>query len=609
MEYPKRLHDNLAWRNDIMNNCLASPEHQLKIKTLFHKDILFAFNAFFFTLDVRKRPYHNQPFCTYEFQDQTILELQESIIRGKDYLIEKSRDMGCSWMVILTYLHFWLDPAGGGDFLLGSRIEDYVDKKGDMRALISKARYALYKLPVWLRPLGFNPKTHDNFMRLVNPETNSSITGESNNPNWSTGGRYLSGLMDELAKWEGSDKSAWTAAGDATPSRVALSTPFGAGGQYYDLAHGDQIKKRTLHWSLHPEKAAGLYCVWPKTEEMSETCDSDHWIGLRSPWYDMQCKRRRPLEIAQELDIDYIGAGNPVFDGKAGKRIGSLLRIDRAPLEAYVLVEPLFELEKAVIPEMGDEREGHFIIYEKPEPLASYITAVDVAEGKEDGDFSIVKVLRRETESVVATYFSRIDEVRLAGVVNTIVLHYTLNEKMHTWAVETVGPGLSTFNQLQEVYELPYAFLMPTYDTVKQSPSNRKGWWTSVSSKRALVGGITRWLLDGEGWCDKRCVKEMTTFVRDKMGKANAKSGCYDDEVMAFGIALQVNEMAPMEDNKLPVAMRQDGLPEAVFKPPEVKKATLIDHCIATIERNKEQSGYNSMVSNYDAFQDLEIWD
>ena len=147
LTYPKDYHKNLAWRR----NLLLKAQHDLvfreKVRELFFRDILFAFNAFFFTLDVRRRPEHHQPFCTYPFQDKTILEIVKAIHEGHDLPIEKSRDMGASWMVILVFLWYWLNPNGGVDFLLGSRIEDYVDKKGDMRTLFQKVRYAFYKLP------------------------------------------------------------------------------------------------------------------------------------------------------------------------------------------------------------------------------------------------------------------------------------------------------------------------------------------------------------------------------------------------------------------------------------------------------------------------------
>jgi len=340
--YPKDYKENLAWRAKLLQLAHESPEQRLMLKRLFLEDPLFAFNAFFFTYDPRQHEQHQQPFCTYPFQDDTILTLCDHIQRGKDLLIEKSRDMGASWMVLGVFVWFWLNPIGGGDFLLGSRIQDYVDEKGNMRTLMEKCRYIINKLPKWLKPKGYKSSLHDNFMKLRNPETNASITGESNNPNFSTGGRYKAILLDEFAKWEHTDRSAWSDAGDASPCRIPISTPFGAGGQYYDLVTDGTKKKLVLHWSLHPKKGEGAYCVWPKPPwvDKSVRVDSTTWwpdpsrtIGsvLRSTWYDEEFIRRTPLEVAQNLDIDYLGAGNPVFDGQPGMRIAMLMKLSKEP--------------------------------------------------------------------------------------------------------------------------------------------------------------------------------------------------------------------------------------------------------------------------------------
>lgn len=614
-QYPKDYRENLAWRRETLLRAKDDLSYREKCKTLFFQDPLYAFNCFFWTFDVRKKPNHHIPFCTYDFQDVVILDLVNSIktssgTNSQDRLIEKSRDMGVSWIVILVFELLWLNPSGGYDFLLGSRIEDYVDKKGDMRTLFEKARYNLYRLPVWLQPKDFSSKTHDNFMRLINPETGSSITGESNNASFSTGGRYAAILLDEFAKWENNDDKAWTSSGDASPCRVAVSTPWGAAGKFYDLAHDDKIKKHTLHWSLHPEKRLGLYCVYPKPVRSAEVVDENHWVGLRSVWYDQQTlgRTRTGSDIAQELDIDYIGAGNPVFDGPAGDRISVLIKSDKSPVSYLQPVNgetTLLEVENPY------EHYDYVLIYDKPMQNLSYVLACDVAEGKETGDYSIVKVLCRETRSVVASFASRIDEVALARIIVGMAQYYTSSKKEPWWAVETNGPGLALFDLLTEVHDLPNPFLMPIYDTVKNSISYRKGWWTSVSSRRALVGGIKEWLIEGTGWCDKRCCREFNTFIIDKTGKPKAKEGANDDEVMCLGIALQVDRMAPDDDviRAIPQSMAEFERQITVEKTkkiiePSLEEACMI-HALSLRSNDSMIDWYESSGSYYEQVEDL----
>lgn len=551
--YPKGYRENLAYRAKMLRQCAKDKIYREKVRELFFRDPLFAFNTFFFTYDPRKRPRHQQPFCTYEYQDMLITELVEAINNGEDIGIEKSRDMGATWCVLLVFLWFWLNPSGGADFLLGSRIEDYVDKRGDPRTHFEKVRYALYRLPGWLRPKGFQKNNHDNFLRLLNPMTGASLTGESNNANFSTQGRYAAILYDEFAKWEHTDESAWTAGGDASPSRIPISTPFGAGGKYYEVVTDGKTNVLTLHWTLHPEKSFGLYCVYPPPNLLDKD-QMDNWepeVKLRSPWYDRECLRRRPTEIAQELDIDYLGAGNPVFDGKAAISIGFYLKLRKQPKQWYWPNLLQMKLERVDPPR---DHEQHVAVYEEPRANGCYTIAGDVVEGVDGGDFAVCKVYCRDTKSVVASYYNVIDEVQFAKVMYLIhEKYYVGDRKDYTWITpETNNMGIATFNRLLDM-EVPNLFMMPKYDTTKQSITYKKGWVTSASSgsRNELIAGIREWLIGRDGFVDARCCGELSAFIINKNGKAIAKSGCHDDEVITFGICIQMDILCPYESPKV----------------------------------------------------------
>jgi len=606
IEYPKDPAENLKWRAKMLRKARVNLEFRMLLKRLFTEDILFAFNTFFYTLDVRRRPFHHLPFCAYLYQDEEILKLKECIEGGQDRVLEKSRDMGVTWIVLGTMFWFWCQPEGGADFLLGSRIEDYVDKKGDPRTHFAKLRYLLNRLPKWLRPKGFNPRSHDTFMKLINPQTESSFTGESNNPNFSTQGRYLAILYDEFAKWEGSDESAWTAGGDASPCRIAVSTPFGAGGQFYSLVTNGRTRKATLHWSLHPRKARGLSCVWPAPNEHERPERGVNYQPeekLVSSWYEEECKRRQPSEIAQELDIDYLGAGRPVFEGKAWEMLKLWHKMPDEPLEFLIPVLHGFETEGIANP---SDREGYIIVYEKCEALHSYSIGVDVVEGVEGGDFAVITVLDRGSKNVSAMYYSRLDEVQLASVVRIISDLYTSrgDVEFSPWVgIETTGPGLATFDKAVEI-GVSNLFMAPNYDVTKGTVSYKKGWRTTASSRGELVAGIRSYLLDKAGRLNnQRLVGELMTFVYNKTGKPIAKSGCHDDAVISFGIALQVDEIAPVEEASRKA--KQKGLREIVESTLEeakvIKEPSLEEACLATIVAKKA-------FKRDDDFMEGELW-
>jgi len=138
------------------------------------------------------------------------------------------------------------------------------------------------------------------------------------------------------------------------------------------------------------------------------------------------------------------------------------------------------------------------------------------------------------------------------------------------------------------------AFMMPTgFDQALQRPTFRKGWWTSGPSKRTLIGGITNWLLKASSVCNPRCTQELTTFEY-KNGRAGARSGCFDDEVMCLGIALQVNLLVPLLDDEIEIPRMENGLPITTFQPEKVEEPPSIEErCFQSLMKKKEQQMVN----------------
>lgn len=261
-------------------------------KALWHvckNDILFWLNVFAWIFEPRptkqaalgvKTPHI--PFITWPYQDDYIVnDLCDAIDNGYDRLTEKARDMGATWMAIAVFLYYWLFRGAGNDFLLGSRKQEYVDRKGNMSTLFPKMRYILKRLPFWMIPIGYHTRIHDNFMRLENPETGSMIFGESNNENFGTSGRVKAALLDEMAKWLGTDQAAWQSLSDVTDCKLALSSAKGKVNHFYKLRSGTagKIIVSRLEWRLHPLK-----------DEV---------------WYAAQKLRRTEEDLAAEVDIDY----------------------------------------------------------------------------------------------------------------------------------------------------------------------------------------------------------------------------------------------------------------------------------------------------------------
>jgi hypothetical protein len=307
---PKDLEANTKRRFALLSGAQKSADLREVQWRMCANDILYWVNLYCLTYNPRKNP-SSLPFITYEYEDKLILDLVDCVLNQKDILIEKSRDMGVTWCVLLVFTWFWQFKGEGFDFLVGSRKEQYIDGIGNMDTLLEKVRFLIRNQPKWMRPQGFEPKTHSNYLKIINPVTKATITGEATNANFSRSGRRRAIFFDEFAFWE-TDQEAWRASADSSNCRIVVSTPYGFNNQFARLRHSGSIDIRTLHWRLHPEKDQA--------------------------WYDNECKRRNydSVEIAQELDINYEGSDEGVL-------------FDFASLKSAVHSSPVLSRDRIVV--------------------------------------------------------------------------------------------------------------------------------------------------------------------------------------------------------------------------------------------------------------------
>lgn len=234
------------------------------------------------TFDPRPEAYpHHLDFVLYEFQREYVYGLVEAITKGYDIFDEKSRDMGASWLALAVRFYLWC-CKDSYQSLLGSRKEDYVDS-GDAKSLFWKLDYFVQHIKY---PELLPKKYNRTYMKLINEDNGNAITGESANKNFSRGGRYDDVLFDEFGFWPDARQS-WTAAGDATHCRHAVTTPPDEPSYAKNVRFSDKIKVRTFHWSLHPNKD--------------------------KKWYEYEQSRRTEEEVLHEIDIswEYSNTGRP----------------------------------------------------------------------------------------------------------------------------------------------------------------------------------------------------------------------------------------------------------------------------------------------------------
>lgn len=238
--------------------------------------VIFFIENFGFTFDPRPQANPNHlPFILFDYQKDAIRWLVDHIDNGRDGMVEKSRDMGVSWVLFVWLpIWYWLF-RDGVNFLLGSYKEALVDNRSK-DSLFGMIDYGIDSLPKWLLPRGFNKDKHRTQMKLTNPVNSNLIAGDTMNPDFGRGTRKTAILFDELGSWDYAS-DAWSSAGDSTSCRIGNSTPKGY--NFFALLRKTNIDILRIHWSLHPLKDRA--------------------------WYEFEKSRRSEEEVAQELDISY----------------------------------------------------------------------------------------------------------------------------------------------------------------------------------------------------------------------------------------------------------------------------------------------------------------
>lgn len=265
--------EKLVTRLKITDACSRSNEAKVYAMAACKADPIFFINNFCWTPNDKYEQYHF-PFILFDFQEDYVRWLNDHIDNGKDGLVEKSREMGVTWLTTSLFLWKWLFNDNF-NALIGSYKQELVDDRSK-DSLFGQVDYNLRSLPKWMLPKKFKHNIHRTSMKLVNPESSNIIKGDTMNPEFGRGSRRSVIFMDEGAHWE-YFQDAWDSCGDTTNCRITVSTPLGYNA--FAALRNSGIDVKTLLWNLHPLKDQG--------------------------WYEYEKSRRTDDALAQEIDISY----------------------------------------------------------------------------------------------------------------------------------------------------------------------------------------------------------------------------------------------------------------------------------------------------------------
>lgn len=269
------IQDKVKYRVELLQACLRDQKLQAYERELCSRDPIHWLNNWVWIFEPRLEVWgiNHIPLVLKEFQEEAFLD----IINGNSFVLEKTREMGATWIILAAYTYLFLyRPAQ--QLLIFSEQEDKVDD-WTASSLIGKAKYILDWLPDFL---GFKEdvtwkRTFLKITNLVRPE--NCLKGDSSSDNVGRGGRNSRIFWDEAAFCQRTFKK-WASIGNCSKSIQLASTVNGKNNIFAYLRFSGKMKVYTWHWSNDPDKGPA--------------------------WYKAECERLiDPVLIAQELDINY----------------------------------------------------------------------------------------------------------------------------------------------------------------------------------------------------------------------------------------------------------------------------------------------------------------
>jgi phage terminase large subunit len=214
------------------------------------------------------------PFVLFRRQVEFADFLLACVNEQQNGLVEKSRDMGATWLCCAFSVWLWLYWPGAA-VGWGSRKEQLVDKIGDPDSIFEKMRIIIRHLPKFMLPARFSEADDMPFMKIINRVTGATITGEAGD-NIGRGGRKLIYFKDESAHYERPEKIE-AALADNTNCQIDISSVNGLGnvfhrrreaGQEYHPGQAlarNRVNVFVMDWRDHPAKdQAGTTSARPR---------------------------------------------------------------------------------------------------------------------------------------------------------------------------------------------------------------------------------------------------------------------------------------------------------------------------------------------------------
>jgi hypothetical protein len=245
LEVYRRRHDALARIRE------AGPEAVAEMKEYYREHIADFIEDWGVTSDPRNpeigRP-AAVPFVLFPKQREFIDWIFKHWRDQKPGLVEKSRDVGISWLAVGVGCAM-CSLYDGMEIGYGSRKQEYVDEKDNPKSLFWKARFFQRHIPVEFRG-GWREAYDSPFMRMNFPGTGSFMGGEAGD-DIGRGDRKAIFFVDEAARLP-RPMLAEASLSATTNCRIDMSSVNGPNNVFAQKRHSGKVDVFIFDWRAQP---------------------------------------------------------------------------------------------------------------------------------------------------------------------------------------------------------------------------------------------------------------------------------------------------------------------------------------------------------------------
>jgi len=290
---------------------------------------------------------------------------------------------------------------------------------------------------------------------------------------------------------------------------IIVSTPNGAGGQYYDLYTASQEKQNEFHptklpWDVHPERG--------------------------DEWFSKECRNLTTKQVAQELLCDFQTSGDTFV---TADDIARLQMQTKSPMEMW-----------------GPD--NNVWVWKYCDPSHEYFISADVSRG-DGADFSTFHIFDCTSAEVICEFKGKIPPDQFAD----LLIEASRRYRDATICPENNTYGYAVLMKLKEAGCKQIYFEKEKYkfDALYGGGGiGKAGFSMQTNSRAKILTKLEEVLRNGSfGLYSTRLTKELKTFIWQK-GKAQAQRGSNDDLVISLAIGLWVVDVRkPKEVNTVDI--------------------------------------------------------